>query len=413
MRAEYRSIFSSRRQCPTQSFRTPLLALALLSHFIKASCQGKPCSVENYVQEDAGTFFGKPLYTFTANETLIRTKYQCDVGYQCVPCAAAYGGYVHLDACYDNSVSDAGMDGVCIPCLVGDYCPQGTINRFGLSTGVLCPDGKICTARAVSGSYRNGRYYVRIGYQTDQCKEGHMCSAGTAEYGNFTSCQYVLIEALRDYRPDEDIPGNDPTGYYCGAGTSGYEYLASSPEHFFQECRKGRYCPTSEESYICPSGHYCKLMVSEPTACPSGGAECNETGLEVPPPALPRTIMLVVLFIVFWAVGTIIDKVYARVRGMKAAYIGQRIHLEQMRKKLKDQIFQGMKGNVQAPVPGIRKCAQPLTIEFTELRMVMSNLTVLDGVSGCFEHSQLTAVMGPSGVFSSLSGLCSARSHGA
>eukprot|EP00854_Cymbomonas_tetramitiformis_P028025 gene28025-34662_t len=127
-----------------------------------------------------------------------------------------------------------------------------------------------------------------------------------------------------------------------------------------------------------------------------GGAECNETGLEVPPPALPRTIMLVVLFIVFWAVGTIIDKVYARVRGMKAAYIGQRIHLEQMRKKLKDQIFQGMKGNVQAPVPGIRKCAQPLTIEFTELRMVMSNLTVLDGVSGCFEHSQLTAVMGPS-----------------
>lgn len=71
-----------------------------------------------------------------------------------------------------------GGGGVCMPCLLGDYCPNGTVNSRASSGQVLCPDGEVCTPDIEGFNVEDG---WTLKYNTKSCPEGTLCPAGTSE----------------------------------------------------------------------------------------------------------------------------------------------------------------------------------------------------------------------------------------
>jgi hypothetical protein len=74
-------------------------------------------------------------------------------------------------------VADGG-GGVCMPCLLGDYCPNGTVNSRASSGQVLCPDGEVCTPDIQGFNVEDG---WTLKYNTKPCPEGTLCPAGSSE----------------------------------------------------------------------------------------------------------------------------------------------------------------------------------------------------------------------------------------
>lgn len=71
-----------------------------------------------------------------------------------------------------------GGGGICMPCLLGDYCPNGTVNSRASSGQVLCPDGEVCTPDLEGFNVEDG---WTLRYTTKPCPEGTLCPAGTSE----------------------------------------------------------------------------------------------------------------------------------------------------------------------------------------------------------------------------------------
>ncbi|KAK3267078.1 hypothetical protein CYMTET_24341 [Cymbomonas tetramitiformis] len=340
-----------------------IVGLALSSSQVACN-PGAPCDAGEVDQVDSGTVFGKNHQTHVASD---RSRARCDAGFQCLDCDVVRTGLIHAEgavACVDGSVEAVELSGVCVLCLIGDHCPEGTVNRYGLSTATLCPDGMLC--KPESGEWRmsfsDDTIHVAssLAYTTQRCPTGHQCGAGTAYVSEHTSCQEMVIAGLRALKPTEEVRDDDPSGYYCGPGTSGYETLTAEPNLFFQQCRKGKYCPNATARLACPEGHYCKLMVSQPEKCPIA---------------------------------------YERRSVLEARAIEQTINLSEMKQKLRQQIFHGLQmGRIATPLRGFKPCNMPITISFHQICLSLpDNTTILDDVSGRFSHSQLAAIMGPSG----------------
>jgi ABC-type multidrug transport system ATPase subunit len=149
---------------------------------------------------------------------------KCGAGYQCTPA-------LQIALAIDSL-------GVCEPCEIGGFCPEGTIHDGGLFLGTAslngCPQGFFCPDPT----------------EAYNCPAGWFCPPGSHKP---FSCDDIAISEL-------ELQGN-----YC-------------PENSFSPfglCPKGYYCPTSEEAIVCPAGYYCAIQSIEPKPCPALSA-CPE-----------------------------------------------------------------------------------------------------------------------------------------
>ncbi|KAK3266179.1 hypothetical protein CYMTET_25178, partial [Cymbomonas tetramitiformis] len=103
------------------------------------------------------------------------------------------------------------FDGQCLPCELGDYCPEGSTNPYFWTKYNICPAGSICPNATVELP----------------CQAGWFCPEGSFTY---------VIEM--------ECPAH---GSYCEEGSKELEY-----------CPAGWFCPTPASKNKCPAGKYCR-----------------------------------------------------------------------------------------------------------------------------------------------------------
>ena len=175
----------------------------------------------------------------------------------------------------------------CGPCLLGQHCPNGTVQYNAYVLYNLCPQGMLCETPNV----------------TEVCPEGFACGIATPETGTDIS------PSCGDYE--------DEAGVFCPEGSA-----LNGSFSFKNTCEKGHYCPQGTNGTLmhnCPPGSYCYEGATIPQLCTQGlflpqknlffeGA-CTEPKMEHPGRDYSQSLQLVcvvVLGIVFVKLGRIL-----------------------------------------------------------------------------------------------------------
>eukprot|EP00854_Cymbomonas_tetramitiformis_P004929 gene4930-6012_t len=223
-----------------------------------------------WVDEVLGNELGRGcLLNATALEDSDAESYRtlCSAGLRCAPCVSETGGTPPPDTSSDSGVLNAwdfstggvsapatpptpgfcsaGFDGQCVPCELGDFCPQGSINPYYWTKYNVCPSGSICV-NATS---------------KQPCKAGWFCP-----------------EATFAYLPELECTAE---GSYCPESSS-------RPDN---PCPAGWYCPSPAFLLECPAGKYCRKFSSTGTSCPPF-SRCPE-GSQSPQAAYPTIVIIV------------------------------------------------------------------------------------------------------------------------
>ena len=236
------------------------------------------------------------------------------------------------------------LDGLCVRCAFGSYCPQGTINPFFLARVTLCPRGQVCPSPA------------RI---TD-CPQGSFCVEG---FSTAIECK---------------TPGT-----FCPE---------RSPEP--QRCPPGSFCPDPSTKKPCPRGSYCREFYTHPVVCPLL-SRCPEGSIG-PEATVLILVCLVLVVVPSLAFLTYFHWVYRFRSNQDTKKLGLVLKTVDVLKVLIRNLGVG-NGDVYQ-FQGFKKHENRVTLGFRDLGLVIgNNKSVLKGVSGEFRHSRVVAVMGPSG----------------
>eukprot|EP00242_Pyramimonas_sp_CCMP2087_P012226 CAMPEP_0198215648 /NCGR_PEP_ID=MMETSP1445-20131203/51593_1 /TAXON_ID=36898 /ORGANISM="Pyramimonas sp., Strain CCMP2087" /LENGTH=1181 /DNA_ID=CAMNT_0043891473 /DNA_START=500 /DNA_END=4046 /DNA_ORIENTATION=+ len=316
---------------------------------------------------------------------------------------------------------DVNGGGVCAPCMLGDYCPEGTVNPFMWTHANICPDGLQCTPD-INVDLRGFFLDIELAYDITPCPKGYICPAGTPKVNDILDCQKLWVEFLGTklesvYRPSKvleingtrfdssgvelatrfDIPANTPSGFFCAEGTSGFESIVEQRQRLFQECPEGFYCPTTKERYPCPKGQYCKWLSNEGTTCP-GIAGCDKEGSKTPTVVYWRVALIIVVYVVLM----VAVKLFAR--KIKTDASKSKVKHEARVKSMERGAFVEQIMEVILKTPMLRTVvfkspSTPVNIEFQNLSLFLEDggKKVLDNVTGVFSCGRMAGIMGPSG----------------
>jgi hypothetical protein len=245
---------------------------------------------------------------------------------------------------YDENANPVTVDGVCLSCQGGQYCPSGTVDEYYLSQPILCPAG----------------YYCPTPTQMLSCTEGHFCPEGLPVQLNCTTL-----------------------GTYCPPNSS----LPIA-------CPKGNYCPNPGKILKCPEGSFCKEFSASPHEClilfhcPAGSVGPNAT--------LPTLIAIVLI------VPTLLGAFFLF---RKMSEDSEKVESEKLKAIVSDMnninmIIRSILGTSahSTTFRGFQERSNKVTLGFANLSLVIGkDRKVLDDVTGEFKHSKITAIMGPSG----------------
>ncbi|KAK3273095.1 hypothetical protein CYMTET_18650, partial [Cymbomonas tetramitiformis] len=409
------SVFPS---CPARSSQrlSRLFAVLVLLSAAVPEAESADCCDAYSVVTDVSKIMGLEIDTYRASASSVGN---CSWGEQCIPCVDENGDSMPVNSCQANpSCTEGGLSGICIDCLLGNYCPAGTINKYGMAVTTLCPDGEYCTPEMTGSRWSGGRAYFTYEYDKQLCPAGQICPAGTVAVDDGNSCQEYVVDFIRNMLPD-DVPADAPSGYHCAEGTSGFEMLEDDPSRRLQECKEGNYCPTANEQLLCTSGHYCKKRVASPQRCPNDNLEvrsiCTNEGNTEPEPTYSWLIAFLFTLLVFMGAFRVSDLLLSKQSAQQAAEFLRAVAEANKRFTFLKQVLQGIDISSLGGAPkGFHICITPTTIVFEGLTLVVGNLTLLDRVSGIFAHSRMVAVMGPSGCGKSslLNTLCGKAAYG-
>lgn len=185
--------------------------------------------------------------------------------------------------------------GVCVPCLYGEFCKRGTIERkpSTLRTCTLnttsdfnkvansdpdrptpdsllticgnlrpCPAGKYCPTPALIHACPIGSFCNEATTFNQSCNFTFMLDYLPLAY-TIAAPQMVILAAFGKNMP---LAGNECPGN------------ASDP---YTKCPAGHYCPTPGESYVCPKNHFCPAWSVEPKKC-TFLLDCTDEGISSP-----------------------------------------------------------------------------------------------------------------------------------
>ena len=384
----------------------------------------------------------------------------CAPMFQCVPCTIQRDGE-KAELC-PSEMSDpkgpwGGCKGVCLPCMLGDFCPGGTVNMYAHTLASVCPDGHYCpplglnlslpAAKPPAAPSSTRRHHLdRVDQQfhrqllqeeegqpsdaTDPsaspapleaphawlvpCPEGQICPAGMPLLSPQTSCQGLLMKGIRKAMKHRDtlfkIAQNSSSGYYCPQAWSGYDTI-TTPDNAFKPCPKGAFCPSASERVKCPDGTFCRKRSSSSAACP-WSSNCEGKGNESPSPAWARTLSIFIFLGVLWEwyryTSRAIERAQRRAdESFENNVIDNKVALENCKAIVKE--FSGDatwdnaspgEGNGSADseaASSFLKVKVPVTIRFDEIHLFVGEKTILSNISGSFKSYEMTALMGPSG----------------
>eukprot|EP00884_Botryococcus_braunii_P009426 jgi/Botrbrau1/18485/Bobra.0072s0065.1 len=297
----------------------------------------------------------------------------CPAGYQC---AVQWQGDIWPALSINSSVVRSGA--LCMPCTLGQHCPRGSFQP---------PPGPSATTYVLSHLCRPGMQ-CPMPNVTVRCPAGTFCGRGavvptTCSYVNLLqSDPWTIVPTLqRTVREHVYLMGDPMAGNYCPAGS----------ETLDTPCEAGYFCPNSSTKILCPAGKFCKYSSRQPRNCPwlahcKPGAESADLSLG------GFLVLFIILGLLFLA--------YAAL----AAYI--RLQQERLLKK------QAAQDKLQQLVAPLLALHDPYTLAFNAFGAIRPRITlrfeemgvrlrdgavILDGVTGRFSHSTVTAVMGPSG----------------
>jgi ABC-type multidrug transport system ATPase subunit/Ca2+-binding EF-hand superfamily protein len=131
-----------------------------------------------------------------------------------------------------------GPEDQCGPCMVGQYCPNGTVQKNGYVMYNLCPQGMVCEFPNV----------------TEVCPEGFACGIASPKTGTDIS------PSCGDYE--------DEAGVFCPEGS-----VLNGSFSFKNICKKGSHCPQGNNGTLmqaCPPGTYCYEGAMLPQKCTPG-----------------------------------------------------------------------------------------------------------------------------------------------
>lgn len=271
----------------------------------------------------------------------------CSAGSACVSfelLSVSTGTTVGPVDAFDFNGNPVYLDGLCLPCQMGQFCPEGTVDAYFVAQPILCPAGSYCPNPTSS----------------ILCEPGTFCQPG----------QFFEINCTQ-------------RGSYCPENST-----------LPQPCPKGFYCPSPAEKIVCPKGKFCKEFSAGPHDCWFLFV-CHE-GSVGPNASIPTIASLLL-------VSSALVACFLLVR--KSVSDADKLASQKLQTLVKDinnvnAIIRNILGTKSNSVKfrGFQDRSNKVTLGFSDLSLTINgDRLVLDGVSGEFYHSRITAIMGPSG----------------
>ena len=257
------------------------------------------------------------------------------------------------------------LRGAILPCPAGYYCPENTV------CVVPCPEGAFCVQSnlTVSG---NGK---------TQCKP------------DYETVQVVTLS-------------NGSSNVKCGGPAS----LKTA------KCYSGFYCPSINESYVCPAGHYCRAGRVSPQPCPLlSKCKAGTTAPVLNGIGFFLDLVLIVLVFAFW----LALKYKHELKKAFQKHVSSRIfktHSYQLHSDSPDTLTSAIEQGRRLRAPfipengatidseeiadaGMLPKAFTVNICFKDLSLTLNSnkRKVLQGATGELRPKTLTAIMGGSG----------------
>jgi hypothetical protein len=337
--------------------------------------------------------------TCSFNTTTWQVINGCPQGFKCQNStqvgAVGLGGFFNL----------TGSQGVCIQCGTAETCPSGVKTKYGSACSVQatvtvnCDGGFVCSTAAAASTigYNLKGDNVTVDGNCMTCQLGQYCPAATID--QFYLSQPILCPA-GFYCPSTTQKIGCPQGYYCPQGLS--TPLNCTTQGTFcpvnssvpTACPKGFYCSNPGQIQTCPENNFCKQYSVAPHTClalfrcPSGSVGPNAT--------VPTFIAIIVIvslilgaFFVFRKITNDAEKVES---GKLQTIVSDINNLNMIIRSIL-----GKSAN-STSFRGFKERSNKVTLGFANLSLVIGKeKKVLDNVSGEFRHSRITAIMGPSG----------------
>ena len=146
-----------------------------------------------------------------------------------------------------------------VACLVGEYCPEGSI------VAIACPEGWFCASPSNKTECVMGQFCPAGSARALSCRAGFVCNTTWSE----VAC------LVGEFCPEGSIVAIAcPEGWFCASPSNktecvmGQLCLAGSARAL--PCPAGSFCPTPLRAEPCASGAYCPPGSTVQRLCPAG-----------------------------------------------------------------------------------------------------------------------------------------------
>ncbi|RMZ54405.1 hypothetical protein APUTEX25_001981, partial [Auxenochlorella protothecoides] len=262
---------------------------------------------------------------------------------------------------------------LCIPCVFGQYCPEGTALPAFRDPGFQT---------AMKGLECRSGFYCPSPLAQLPCPQGAFCGPGSVAP---TTC--AMDELLRT-SPNMELPQRPTTVYssvYVDGDTLGGNYCPANSSTPSTQCAGGTYCPSPGLALPCPKGSFCKPGSKDPSPCPF---------LTSCPPGSSKAALSWTGFILLAGILLGLLAAYCTAEALMRMAQRRQLHTQEARDRLWKLLNPLGEGSFRA----FNSIRPRLHIEFRNLGLELHDgRTILSGVTGRFEHSKVSAVMGPSG----------------
>ncbi|KAL6769007.1 hypothetical protein ACKKBF_B17105 [Auxenochlorella protothecoides x Auxenochlorella symbiontica] len=269
---------------------------------------------------------------------------------------------------------------LCIPCVFGQYCPEGTALPAFRDPGFQT---------AMKGLECRSGFYCPSPLAQLPCPQGAFCGPGSVAP---TTC--AMDELLRT-SPNMELPQRPTTVYssvYVDGDTLGGNYCPANSSTPSTQCAGGTYCPSPGLALPCPKGSFCKPGSKDPSPCPF---------LTSCPPGSSKAALSWTGFILLAGILLGLLAAYCTAEALMRMAQRRQLHTQEARDrlwKLLNPLFAPHHRRGEGSFRAFNSIRPRLHIEFRNLGLELHDgRTILSGVTGRFEHSKVSAVMGPSG----------------
>ncbi|KXZ52790.1 hypothetical protein GPECTOR_8g178 [Gonium pectorale] len=241
--------------------------------------------------------------TMVAGRNASTANAVCPQGFRCSAANFAYMRHMMSRSYIPNVM------GICVPCLVGEYCPEGTVEK---SQELV----EVCSRRSalLSSSGQDGRSSADCGNTRlcpagsfcplpslrQNCTTGDFCTEGSTEPVTCTfdtiisELPFATVKPQPTYVLSQVTAGSPLSGNFCPEGSV-------DP---FNYCPEGFFCPEPGTKTVCPKGHFCPAQSVGPQRCGFLLA-CHREGIAKPEVAWWGFIAFVVLMLLLPVMGVI------------------------------------------------------------------------------------------------------------